>query len=229
MVEIKEAQPTQKFVEIEGVRDGTIVLKDGGLRQIVAVSGINFDLKSEEEQGMILNLFQSFLNSLDFAVQIFIHSRKVNIDKYLEKLEGREAQESNELLKNQIAEYREFIKAFVAQNAIMSKSYFVVVPYAPIKIPAGGGAVTKGFLGFLKKKGVEKPTERLGEEGRLPEEQLGHYIEQLKKRVGRVVANLNQMDLRAVPLNDEEITELFYNLYNPGEVEKKGMALSEHG
>ena len=158
----KEALPTQQFIEIEAIKNGVIILKNTGLRQILMVSGINFDLKSEEEQGMLISLFQNFLNSLNFTVQIFIHSRKLNIDSYLEGLSVRESQESNELLKNQIAEYREFIRSFVAENAIMNKTYFVVVSYDPVKVPEGGQAITQSVLGFLKKKGVAKPTERLG-------------------------------------------------------------------
>lgn len=215
-----EALPTQKLIDLEAIKNGTIVLKGGRLRQILMVSGVNFDLKSEEEQGMIIGQFQSFLNSLNFAVQIFIHSRKINIEKYLDNLSARETQEDNELLKNQIAEYREFIRAFVAENAIMNKSFFVIVPYDSIQIPEGGAAITEKIFGFLKKRGVEKPTERLTIEARDQERQLEEHISQLNRRVSQVTAGLNQLDLRAVQLNDEELTELFYNLYNPGDIEK---------
>lgn len=223
----KEALPTQQFIEIDTITNGVVILKNGGLRQILMVSGINFDLKSEEEQGMLISIFQNFLNSLDFTVQIFIHSRKLNIDTYLQNLSVRESQESNELLKNQIAEYQEFIRAFVSENAIMNKTYFVVVSYDPIKIPEGGAAVTQSVLEFLKKKGVAKPTERLGAGVGEKEKELEHHIEQLAQRTSQVVAGLNQMDLRAVPLNNEELTELFYNLYNPETVEKKGIAFAQ--
>lgn len=222
----KEALPTQKFIEIEGVENGALILKSGGLRQILLVSGVNFDLKSAEEQEMIIGSFQGFLNSLDFSVQIFIHSRKLNIENYLEHLSERETQEPNELLKNQIAEYREFIKTFVSENAIMSKSFFVVVPYNPVSLPAAGEALTGKLFGFLKKKGVAKPTERITDQNLEPERQLLHHMEQLGQRVNQVVSGLNQLDLRAVPLNDEELTELFYNLYNPTAVEKKNPPLS---
>ena len=226
MPEKSESLPTQNFVDIEAIRNGTIVLKSGGLRQVLVVSGVNFDLKSEEEQGMILSLFQNFFNTLNFSIQIFIHSRKVNIDAYLERLSEREAKEPNELLKNQIAEYREFIHAFVAENAIMAKSYFIVVPYDPVKLPQGSAALTDKILVFLKKKGIEKPTPRLGGEGNADEE-LTTHIGQLSQRVNQVITALNQMDLRAVALNDEELMELFYNLYNPEAIEKRGVALPQ--
>ena len=223
----KEALPTQKFVEVESVADGVIILKTGGLRQILVVSGVNFELKSEEEQGMIISVFQSFINSLSFTVEIFIHSRNLNIESYLETLSIREDQETNELLKNQISEYREFIHAFVAENVIMNKTYFIVVPYEPIKLTGKSEELTKKLLGFLKKRGVQGPTQRLPEHELGPEKQLEHHIEQLAQRVNQVIAGLNQIDLRVVPLNDEEIIELFYNLYNPEAVEKKGLELTK--
>jgi type IV secretory pathway VirB4 component len=82
----KEAIATQKFIEIRGVKNGILILKNGGLRQILMVSGLNFDLKSEDEQNAITQGYQAFLNSLSFTVQIFVHSRKLNIDGYIQKL-----------------------------------------------------------------------------------------------------------------------------------------------
>jgi type IV secretory pathway VirB4 component len=223
----KEASPTQTFIEIEAIESGTVVLKNGGLRQILMVSGVNFDLKSEEEQGMIISSFQNFFNAIDFTIQIFIHSRKLNIDSYLENLGVREAQEPNELMKNQIMEYREFIRAFVMENAIMNKTYFVVVPYDPVKLPEAGEAITEKVFSMLKKRGVQKPTERIGDSGKGKAEQRAEHIEQLGQRVSQVVNGLNQIDLRAVPLNNEELIDLFYNLYNPESVEKKGITVAD--
>ncbi|HEY4475405.1 MAG TPA: hypothetical protein VJB92_01650 [Candidatus Paceibacterota bacterium] len=223
----KEVLPTQKFIDVKAVQDGVIVLKGGGLRRVLLVSGINFDLKSEDEQGAILGLFQNFINSLNFSVQILIHSRKINIDGYLSNLSIRETQESNELLKNQIAEYREFIKTFVAENAIMNKAFFVVVPYDPINLPGGSEKIAKSVFDFLKKKGVQKPTERLNTETQDEEKKLREHMEQLGYRVDQVTSGLNQIDLRVVPLNDAEVIELLYNLYNPGIIEKKGLQIEE--
>src|SRR3989344_3368735 len=129
----KEAASTQQFIEVADIKNDVVVLKSGGLRKILAVSGVNIDLKSEEEKNLILSSFQNILNSLNFSLQCFVHSRKLNIDSYLETLSGRIPQETNELLKNQIIEYQTFIKALVAENAIMQKSFFVVVPYDPMQ------------------------------------------------------------------------------------------------
>ncbi len=200
--------PSQQFVEVKKIEDGIVYLKKGGIRKVVIVSGVNFDLKSEAEQNLILNSFQDFLNTVDFSVQFFVHSRKVNVDTYLERMKTRREEETNELLKIQIDEYINFIKTFIEQNKIISKTFFVVVPYE------AGDAVDqakKGVLSFFGKKQTQTED--------TPDAQAA--IEQLNHRVDQVISGLQQIGLRAVPLEDEELTELFYNLYNPQLVDKK--------
>jgi hypothetical protein len=175
---------------------------------------------------MVTGAFQNFLNALDFTIQIFIHSRKLNIDSYLAQLTTRETEEQNGLLKNQISEYREFIQAFVNENEIMSKTYFVVVPYEPIKLPEGSEVVTKKIFGFLKRRGVEKPTRRITE-AHEDEQAKTRHIEQLSHRVDQIVNGLNQIGLRAVPLNDDELLDLLYNLYNPDAVERRDVTIEQ--
>jgi type IV secretory pathway VirB4 component len=219
----QEAQPTQLLVELEEIRDGVMVLKNGGLRRIIMVSGVNFDLKSEEEQGMIIYAYQSLLNALDFSLQFFIHSRKLNIDDYLVKLGEREAQEKNELLKSQISEYRNFINSFVSQNAIMNKSFFVTVPFDPIRVPAAAAGIAEKFMGLIRRK----PPAALQQSAAEKEKQLEHSLTQLEQRTDQVLAGLRGIGLAAEPLNTEEIVELFYNLYNPEEIEKKRLAIAK--
>ncbi len=212
-----EARPTQEFVDIKSIDRGVITLKSGALRQILIVSGINFDLKSEEEQQVILSAYQSLLNSLHFSLQFFLHSRRLNIETYLGNLQGRLAAEKNELLRNQISEYIEFIKAFVEKNPIMTKTFFIVVPFDPVVIPGAEGGSFFGFFGAAK-----TPTE-------YPEETHAQkeHREQLTQRVNQVTTNLMQIGLRAVPLQDDEIVELFYNLYNPESKERKAQMPNE--
>jgi len=207
----KEAQPTQKFVEIEDIRHGLVILKNGSLRRVLMVSGINFELKSEEEQNIIAYSYQNFLNTLDFSVQIVIHSRKLNIENYLNKLAERQTTETNELLKNQISEYIEFIRSFVELNAVMAKTFFVVVPYDSIVIPSGGKKILELF-----KFGSKTKISAL-------EESLEQKITQLNQRTEQVINSLTQVGLRVVALEDKELIELFYNLYNPETVERKDL------
>ncbi len=209
-----EARPTQEFVEIKSIDRGVITLKSGGLRQVLIVAGINFDLKSGDEQQVILSSYQSFLNALHFSVQFFIHSRRLNIESYLENLRSRLIEEKNELLRNQITEYIEFIRSFVEKNPIMTKTFFVVVPFDPIGIPGVDGVSGKGFFGFF---GAAKPPVENQEETHLQKE----HREQLAQRVNQVTSALTQVGLRAVPLQDDELVELFYNLYNPESKERK--------
>ncbi|KKS82759.1 MAG: hypothetical protein UV58_C0005G0013 [Candidatus Wolfebacteria bacterium GW2011_GWC1_43_10] len=202
---------TQQFVDVEEVKDGIVILKGGSLRAVIMVAGINFELKSEEEQDIITGAYQDFLNSLDFSVQIIIHSRKLNIDNYLRKMEEVRSREPNELLRNQIDEYIAFVRGFVKENEIMTKTFFVVVPYE-----AGGAeAIRKGVMDFVpflssKKKSDKKKTESR-EQG----------VIQLRQRIDQVASGLERIGLRAVPLNDEELIELYYNLYNPETTEKE--------
>ncbi len=214
----EKSLPTQNLVEVKRIKDGVVYLKDGGMVHVIMVSGVNFDLKSEDEQNAIVGSFQKFLNSLDFRTQFFIHSRKVNIQKYLENMAERKKNEQNELLKIQIDEYTNFIKSFIEENAIISKNFFVVVPYNPTPEPAAGAS---GLFGSFFKKG--KTTEQKQAEGVKIQENL----EQLRNRSEGIVSGLTQMGLKAVPLEDEELTELFYNLYNPQLVEKQGMGITK--
>ncbi len=211
----KEAQPTQQFVKIEDIKEDVIILKNGSLRRVLMVSGINFELKSEEEQSITTYSYQGFLNTLDFSVQILIHSRKLNIENYLNKLTERQSIETSELLKNQISEYIEFIRSFVELNAVMAKTFFVVVPYDSIQIPKAGESIIASLKFWEKKKMPSK------------EENLEQKIIQLNQRTEQVINGLTQIGLRVVSLRDEELIELFYNLYNPEAVEKKGLKIAK--
>ena len=206
-------QPSQQFVPIREIKDGVLYLKNGSIRQLLLVSGVNFELKSEAEQNLILSGFQNFINSLDFSVQFFIHSRKVNVDNYLAKMEERKEEEQNELLKIQIEEYVSFIRNFVDQNAIINKNFFVVVPYDPITVvnPASG------LMSIFKKSNSVEEKNNSDKEN----------LDQLLRRVEQVTEGLNQIGLRAVKLENEETTELFYNLYNPQLVEKKVLNIAK--
>lgn len=213
----EEARSTQELVDIDYVNNGVVVLKNGALRQILLVSGINFDLKSEEEQGLIMNAFQNFLNSLHFSVQFFVHSRRLNIVSYLQALERRRGEETNELLQNQIDEYIQFIKGFVGDNPIMDKNFFVVVPFDPIRLPGAESAAGKKIFGLFgnKKKSIESTIER--------EHAEQENMSQLAQRVDAVVSGLTAVGLRVAALQNEEVLDLFYNLYNPEAVERKGV------
>lgn len=196
---------TQEFVPISEVRDGVIVLKDGSLRAILLASSINFALKSEDEQTAFIVQFQNFLNSLDFSCQIFIESRMLDIRPYIATLEVAYKSQMDDLMRIQIREYIEFIKSFTEAANIMTKNFFVVVPYNPSSLPAltGGGA---GKL-FGKKGSTVADANRTFEE----------KVSQLEQRIAIVQQGLVRCGVRTVQLGTEEAIELFYKLFNPGE------------
>ena len=207
----------QQFLDIDTVKEDVVVLKDGGLRVVLMCSSLNFALKSSDEQDAIIFQYQNFLNSLDFPLQTVIHSRRINIAPYLDSLAGRQKEEANELLKIQIGEYMEFIKSFVDMTNIMSKKFFVVVPFTPSLAEQSG--FLKSITSLFSFGGGERKQTS-------PEDAFREYKNQLWQRVQSVISGLQHVGVRAAPLNTEELVELFYGLYNPSEFEKTSVPVS---
>ena len=201
------SKATQSFVPVKEVRNGVVLLKDGGYRGILLCSSINFALKSEDEQKGIIGGFQTFLNALDFTVQIVIHSRKMDIRPYLELLQGRLEVQSTELMRLQLREYMGFIENMVEGSAIMTKMFYVIIPFAP----AGASEIAHTFESFGKKK---QPTGPNGDVDNFDE-----YRVQLEQRMALVASALSGSGLRAAMLGTEEVIELLYRSFNLGDME----------
>jgi type IV secretory pathway VirB4 component len=216
MAKIKNLPSTQKYLKISEIQKDCIVLKDGSLRAVLMVSSINFGLKSEEEQNAIVASYVQFLNSLEFPIQIVIHSRKLNIEPYLNTLREREREITNELLKAQIRDYTEFVKELVELGDIMTKRFYVVVPYNPL------GDKKRGFFARLS------DLLTAGMLVRLRREKFEIYREQLLRRVEKVVSALASMGLKATLLDTQSLIELFYNIYNPVESETQKLEKLEN-
>ncbi len=206
----KKQQTTQDFVTVKEIRDGVVILKNGGMRSLVLASSLNFALKSSDEQTSILMQFQNFLNSLDFSIQISVMSKKLDIRPYLALLEDRQKEQSTELMKMQVKEYIEFIRTFVENTNIMTKSFFVVVPYDPPIMNVGNNPMTKMFPG--KSTQAEKNT--------ASDEKFAEYRSQLEQRVATVEQGLVRCGIRSAELGTEEVVELLYKIFNPGDTEK---------
>ncbi len=198
-----DASSTQKYVDVEDVRDGIIVLKNGSIRCILLVSSINFDLKSSDEQDAIISQYQGFLNSLDFPLQIIVHSRRFRVEPYLEKLVEEEKHQENELLRFQISEYRNFVRNLTDVSNIMSKFFYVVVPFAPSETESGG------LLGKLS--GIFQPSSGSVSHS----ETFETYRNQLLQRADQVASALSGTGVLTKMLGTEETIELLYNTYNP--------------
>ena len=221
----QEPLATQNLLEADRIERDCIVLKDGGLRSVILVSGMNFELRSDDEQSAALGAYQSFLNGLDFSVQIFIHSRKINIDGYVEELAGIERRETNDLLKGLVGGYKDFVASLVADNPIMEKTFFVIVPYDAV-LPANQRAVFDAIAGFFKRKKIDdvstSPDQtEVGLTPQNPQSAVGDSaFAALLERTEQVISGLSQIGLRAVGLKEDELAELLYNLYNPETVER---------
>lgn len=201
----KQTSPTnstQRYVDVEEIRDGVMVMKSGALRSVLLVSSLNFDLKSSQEQDAIISQYQGFLNSLDFPLQIVVSSKRFDVEPYLDLLQDQETLQENELLRFQITEYKAFIKKLTEVSNIMSKYFYVVVPFSPSEDEKNGL--------FGKLTGIFSPKSTS-----LHEELFETYRSQLFQRVEQVIAALSGTGVRATRLNTEEIIELLYDSYNP--------------
>lgn len=200
---------TQDFLEIKDIKEGVVVLKNNELRGVMAISSLNFALKSEEEKDAIIYGFQRFLNTLDFSSQIIVQSRKLNIGPYIETLEKLEREQKNELLKVQISQYMEFIKNLVRGSLLMSKSFYLVVPFRKGELYGAKEVLKRGIFEFGRPK--ETP---------FGEEEFKRAKDQLYQRMEYVAEGLRNCGLKAVPLTTLELIELFWAWYNPKEAEE---------
>ncbi len=193
---------TQHFVPIADIHDDVVILKDGQLCMVLLASSINFALKSAEEQQAILSQFQAFLNAVDFSLQVYVQSRRLDIRPYLEILRTRESIQDNELMRIQLREYMDFISSFTEQVEIMTKNFFVVVPYTPLQINTGN------VPSFLKKKTTESEKS----------DRFFEHRTQLEQRISIVEQGLSRIGVRTALLGTNELIELFYHIFNPDDL-----------
>lgn len=200
-----QGQPAQNFVPISEIQNGVVVLKNGGLRSILMASSINFALQSQDEQQAVIAQFQNFLNVLEFSVQIYTQSREFDIEPYLATLEERERAQTSDLMKIQTREYIEFVREFVNNTNIMTKTFYLVVPYDPA--PDVGGS-TNWITDKLGVSSGQKTSEKKVENTR-------EHRSQLEQRVGIVEQGISRTGVRTAQLGTEEVIELFYKIFNP--------------
>jgi len=199
----KPGVPSQRYLDIAEIKEDVVVLKDGTLRGVLLVSSINFALKSVDEQNAIVQAYMQFLNGLDFPIQVVIQSRRMNIDDYLSKLKDSEKAQTNELLRRQITDYRDYVKQLVDLGEIMQKRFYVVVPLDPATDKQ------KGF--FSRMSEILTPSIAI----RLSEDRFRKNKETLSLRVSQVMSGLQSMSLNAALLDTQSLIELYYTVYNP--------------
>jgi hypothetical protein len=212
----KIVQSTQLFLDVAEIRNGIVIMKDGTLRAVMMISSINFALKSEEEQEAIVNAYVGFLNYLDFPIQIVIQSRKLDISPYMDRLKEREGEITNELLRRQIIDYQQYINSLVDLGDIMSKKFFIVVPYSPLEDQK------KSFMSRVS--ALFSP----GQVIRLNQEKFDKYSYSLTQRVEHVKMHITSLGLEAAVLDTQSLIELYYNVYNPDTSPQQKMTDTDH-
>lgn len=200
------AQSTQIYLRIAEIHDDVVVLKNGGLRSVIEVSSVNVNLKSEEEQNALVYAYQNFLNSLEFPIQIVVRSKRLDVSGYLVRLTEIGKKQSNELLRNQVFEYIEYIRRLVEFADIMQKNFYVVIPYDPPR--SKSTTVFQKFWRYLH------PADSAAA-FRQRKREFGEVAKKLNQRTENIVTNLENVGLKTKRLTTPELIQMFYTIYNP--------------
>lgn len=201
---------TQNALQVAEIRDGIVIMNDGSFRSVIMVKSINFDLMSGPEREAVEYSFQGFLNSLYYPVQIFIRSQKVDLMPYLTKLDKIRTEHDNMLLAVLMQDYITYIDNLSAQTNIMDKKFYIVIPYFPVLDAQRALTASKnlfsGVFGLFKNKQQHVVVN---------EADLGKAKDELRNRVQATLAGLLQSNVQGLPLDTQELIELFYDTYNP--------------
>lgn len=205
---------TQNHLKIAEIRDGIVIMEDGSFRAVIMAKSINFDLMSLSEQESVEYSFQSFLNSLYFPIQIFLRSQKIDMADYIAKLSKIKGEHDNMLLALLMEDYISFITDLAEQTNIMDKAFYVVVPFLPheesqqknLNIAKESKSMISG-LGNIFSNTTTKVV--------IDEKKLEEAKTELRHRVQSVLAGLNECGVKAIPLDTQELIELYYDVYNP--------------
>jgi len=193
---------TQDHLPIAGIQDDVIIMTDGSVRAVLRVEPINFELKSQREQDGIIYSYQSFLNSLEYPIQIVIQSKKLDLERYLIKLEATIKDMTNDLLRIQTEDYIGFVRRLISVANIMSKRFYVIVKYASVEKQAGLGGITS----FIHRK----PTGPL-----MDQDQFERYRAEVVNRATAIGNSLAHIGMRVSMLTTQQLIEVFYSTYNP--------------
>jgi type IV secretory pathway VirB4 component len=198
---------TQNTLLISEIRDGVVIMNDGSFRSVVMVKSINFDLMSPQERDGVEYAYQGFLNSLYFEIQISVHSSRVDLGPYLEKLDKIRAEHDNMLLALLMEDYIVYMDNLAQQTNIMDKKFYVVIPFFPTVDAQKAVQASKSFFGSAFGKKEQAVT--------INEATLEAAKTELRNRVQLVLSGLMQCGVQGLPLDTQELIELYYDVYNP--------------
>ncbi|MCX6812393.1 MAG: hypothetical protein NTW79_02115 [Candidatus Berkelbacteria bacterium] len=208
----KLAASTQETLEVAGVENNIVILKDGSYRLILEVTAINFGLKSEREQNSIIFQFQGFLNSLHFPIEIVIQSRKLDLTPYMTKLRGHADEQTNELLKIQTLDYIDFVSELINMANIMRKKFFVIIGWQNIELRK------LGLVDKLLNRGNSVSLLKISQS------EFKSHSDELREHANVIASGLGSIGLHCKQLTTKELIELFYNFYNPGVADKEQLS-----
>lgn len=198
---------TQNSLQFAEIRDGMVIMNDGTFRAVVACQSINFDLMSSREREGVEYSYQNFLNSLNHPVQILVRSQRVDIAPYIDKLVALRRDEDNMLLSVLMDDYINFIDILAEEANIMDKSFYIIVPYFPEGDLNNLKSQAKGFFGKLFSKPASITT--------IDSVSYEKAKTEINNRTEGVIAGLFAMGVHSMRLNTTELSELYYNFYNP--------------
>ncbi len=201
---------TQNTLQIAEIRDGIVIMSDGSYRSVLMVKSINFDLMSPQEREAVEYSYQGFLNSLYFDVQIFIRSQKVDLRPYLERLDKIRGEHDNMLLALLMEDYINFMGNIAQHTNIMDKKFYLVVPFSPTPTGAQALAPSKNFFTGIVDLFGNKEAHVV-----INEPDLIKAKDELRNRVQAVLGGLQQCGIQGLPLDTQELIELYYDTYNP--------------
>jgi type IV secretory pathway VirB4 component len=201
---------TQNTLQIAEIRDGIVIMNDGSFRSVIMVKSINFDLMSPQEREAVEYSYQGFLNSLYFPVQIFVRSQKVDLRPYIERLDKIRSEHDNMLLALLMEDYITYIENLSFQTNIMDKRFYVVVPYFPVADITKAITQSKNFFTGLKGLFDNKQ-----QHVTINEADLNKAKDELRNRVQAALGGLQQCGIQGLPLDTQELIELYYDTYNP--------------
>lgn len=204
---------TQQSIDIAGVKDGIVIMKDGSYRLILKVNAVNFSLKSEAEQNSLIFQYQGFLNSLHFPIEIVIRSKRLDLTPYLRSIADLANSQTNELIKIQTGDYVDFVGKLINLANIMKKNFYVCISYVPITVKK------VGFFDQIFNKGTQN-----FDHLKISDQEYNTYTEKIQERANIVASGLGGMGLHCAQLSSEEIIELFYEIYNPDVASKERLS-----
>lgn len=196
---------TQRYLPIAEIRGDTVLLKNGGLRAVLEVEALNFNLKSETEQQGIISGYESFVNTLHFPVQILVRSSKMNIDPYLAQLRALADKQENPLLKDQTTAYANFVEKLVDIADIMQKRFYVIVP---VDMNPRKKTLVEQFFNWIS------PDDNITKAMSRNREFIAGSKE-LRERVTLVQTGLENIGLQSKRMTTHELIQLYYSIYNP--------------